>query len=95
MNSPSRAHRHPYLLMALVVGLASCGPADSESTPEAMQVAADPAIVLLDSVPVFMQRADVPGLQLAYVESGEIIATAAFGYADSAHVVPVTDATVF
>ena len=58
-------------------------------------VAIEPAVVVLDSVPVLMQRADVPGLQLAFVESGEIIATASFGYADSAHVVPVTDATVF
>ncbi len=89
------SHRSAALVLAVVLGLISCAPGDEQSETELPEVAIDPAIVLLDSVPVFMQRADVPGLQLAYVESGEITATAAFGYADSAHVVPVTDATVF
>jgi CubicO group peptidase (beta-lactamase class C family) len=88
-------HSSAALVLAVALGLISCASDDDQAETVLPEVAIDPAVVLLDSVPVFMQRADVPGLQLAYVESGEIIATAAFGYADSAHVVPVTDATVF
>jgi CubicO group peptidase (beta-lactamase class C family) len=89
------SHRCAALVLAVALGLVSCASGDEQSETELPDVAIDSAMVLLDSVPVFMQRANVPGLQLAYVESGEIAATAAFGYADSAHVVPVTDATVF
>jgi len=94
MNSPVPARRFAPLLVALV-GLAACGPGDSEPTPEVTSVAPDPALVLLDSVAVIMQRADVPGLQMAYMESGEVTLTAAFGYANSESEVPVTDNTVF
>ncbi len=60
-----------------------------------MPIVDDPALVLVDSVPVIMRRADVPGLQLAYMDSGQVTLTAAFGYANSESKVPVTDNTVF
>ena len=95
MNSRARAYRYAILSLVLTAGLAACRPADSESTPEAMPIADDPALVLLDSVPVIMRRADVPGLQLAYMDSGQVTLTAAFGYANAESEMPVTDNTVF
>lgn len=95
MNSPAPARRHAFLSLALMVGLVACGPDDSDPTPEMTAAAEAPALVLLDSIPVFMQRADVPGLQMAYMESGEVTMTAAFGYANSENEVPVTENTVF
>lgn len=52
-------------------------------------------MVLLDSVPSIMQRADVPGLQLALLDDGHVTMTAAFGYANAETEDPVTDRTVF
>lgn len=86
---------HAGMLLAAVVGLTACAAADEEMAPDAKAVPADRALVLLDSVPVIMERADVPGLQLALMESGKVTMTAAFGYADTKAETPVTDSTVF
>jgi CubicO group peptidase (beta-lactamase class C family) len=42
-----------------------------------------------------MERAGVPGLQLAYLEDGRVTMTGAFGYADTDTDRPVTENTVF
>ena len=88
------ARRHTAFVLALLWA-AACGPG-TDSIPVVDElVVQDPAMVLLDSVPKIMQRADVPGLQLAYLEAGQVIMTAAFGYANSETETPVTDGTVF
>jgi len=80
------------LFLTAALGLTAC----SRGEPEpAYHAAADPAVLLLDSIPVIMQRADVPGLQLAFMEAGEVTVTAAFGYADTETATPVTVTTVF
>ncbi|MCL7971461.1 MAG: beta-lactamase family protein, partial [marine benthic group bacterium] len=73
----------------------ACSPAADAPAEAETEVASDPALVLLDSVPELMQRAEVPGLQLAYMEGGSVVMTAAFGYANSETDTPVTDRTVF
>ena len=76
--------------------LAACGSAGDSVSDTARTVSQDNSVlVLLDSVPEIMQRADVPGLQLAYLEAGHVIMTAAFGYANAETQTPVTDKTVF
>jgi len=65
------AYLLPLALVALVAIPTACGPADSETAPGAKTASRDPALVLLDSVPVIMERADVPGLQLAYGENDD------------------------
>ncbi len=88
-------HRSAGPLLAAAIGLSSCAPADEKPVSKLPSAPADPALVLLDSVPVIMERADVPGLQLAYMESGEFTMTASFGFADTEAETPVTDNTVF
>ena len=83
---------------AILCTAAACGPGtDAPSvTDESVEfVSADRAMVLLDSIPKLMQRAEVPGLQLAYMDEGSVVMTAAFGYANSDTETPVTDRTVF
>ena len=83
------------LVSVLLGGTAACSPGPESTAVVDEPVAQDPVVVLLDSVPVIMQSADVPGLQLAYLEAGHVTATAAFGYADSETEEPVSDRTVF
>ena len=73
----------------------ACGTGEGERPDAEASAAGDPTLVLLDSVPALMQRADVPGLQLAFIEGGRVGMTAAFGYANAETEVPVTDRTVF
>jgi len=80
--------------MALTV-LAACGagadvPADADT-----RGATDPVAALEDSLPALLERADVPGLQVAFIEAGRIAGTGAFGVADAETGRPVTDRTVF
>ncbi len=89
------ARRGACLLSCAVVALTACRPATDVSSESAESGAADPALILLDSVPELMRRADVPGLQLAFVEDGHVTVTAAFGYADTETERAVTDHTVF
>ena len=91
MRSLSRAAWLPVLLMAS----SACGTGEGERPDAEASAAGDPTLVLLDSVPALMQRADVPGLQLAFIEGGRVGMTAAFGYANAETEVPVTDRTVF
>ena len=72
-----------------------CGPASDDPSVTDEPASSDPAIVLLDSISKLMQRAEVPGLQLAYMDEGSVVMTAAFGYANSEKETPVTDKTVF
>jgi len=96
MSTLLRASRRgACLLSCAVVALTACSPATDASSESAESGAADPALILLDSVPELMRRADVPGLQLAFVEDGNVTMTAAFGYADTETERAVTDHTVF
>ena len=63
--------RHAGMLLAAVVALTACASETEEQAPETKAVSEDRALVLLDSVPVIMERADVPGLQLAYGENDD------------------------
>ncbi|MFO7589051.1 MAG: serine hydrolase [Gemmatimonadota bacterium] len=83
------------LLAPALAGVSGCVADDVDRSSEARTGPRDPVAVLRDSVPVIMDRADVPGLQLAYVESGRVAATAAFGTADAESGRPVTDRTIF
>ncbi|MBT8478672.1 MAG: beta-lactamase family protein, partial [Gemmatimonadetes bacterium] len=91
-----RPPRHAAVLSFILWAGTACGPvADLASDTERSVSADDPALVLLDSVPEIMKRANVPGLQLAFMEAGQVTMTAAFGYADTETETPVTDRTVF
>lgn len=50
---------------------------------------------LEEAVPKLMEQADIPGLQLALIEDGKVAWNQAFGWADRAGKVPVTNETVF
>ena len=54
-------HSSAALVLAVALGLISCASDDDQAETVLSDVAIDPAVMLLDSVPVFMQRADVPG----------------------------------
>lgn len=83
------------LCSAVLYAAAACGPGADAPPVTDESVSSDPSIVLLDSIPKLMQRAEVPGLQLAYMDEGSVVMTAAFGYANSESETPVTDQTVF
>ena len=88
---PLRVALHSAVLGAAV----GCGSGTDGPSVTDEAVYSDPAMVLLDSIPKLMQRAEVPGLQLAYMDEGSVVMTAAFGYANSENEMPVTDRTVF
>ena len=98
MRNSLPAPFHQSVSVAVLICTAvACGPSpspDSASSPRE-SVPTDPAMVLLDSIPKLMQRAEVPGLQLAYMDEGSVVMTAAFGYANTENETPVTDRTVF
>lgn len=95
MKSTASGPRFLPVVSALLLVSAACGPGDSALDAERKDSGDDPTLVLLDSVPVIMKRARVPGLQLAYIEGGEITMEAAFGYAESENYTPVGPNTVF
>lgn len=90
---PAWCHRGP--LVAAALALAACGPGERTLDSDGPEVTEDPTILLLDSVPQLMKRADVPGLQLAWLEDGEVRMTAGFGRTSSEGGDPVTERTVF
>lgn len=83
------------LLLTAAVGLTACAPGDSGPDSDRAAAAPNPAVLLLDSIPVIMQRADVPGLQLAFIQAGGETVSAAFGYADTEKGIAVSGNTVF
>lgn len=76
--------------------LSSCTPggepAQDDSNSTAIETRSD---VLLDSIPGIIRAADVPGLQIAILESGEMTSTSAYGTVSAGSGKPVTVGTVF
>lgn len=96
MRNPRTFRRHVVVCCsAILCAAVGCGPASDGPSVTDEPASPDPAMVLLDSIPKLMQRAEVPGLQLAYMDEGSVVMTAAFGYANSENETPVTDRTVF
>ena len=83
------------LFLALTCMVSACAGSETESVAEDHSGVEGPTETLLDSIPEIMKAADVPGLQIAVLESGEIVATRAFGTTSTESGAPVTDATVF
>lgn len=82
-------------LAAGLIGAAACGDGPGASASLDAPEIRDPVAALEDSVPGILDRADVPGLQFAFIDSGRVVGTAAFGVADAETGRPVTDRTVF
>jgi len=96
MRSPASAVWHSAIVSVPLCLLAACRPgADTSADGGEPVVQDDPVLVLIDSVPEIMKRGNVPGLQLAFMESGHVTMTSAFGYANTETEAPVTDRTVF
>ncbi|MGB5528102.1 MAG: serine hydrolase [Gemmatimonadota bacterium] len=96
MRRPASAVWYATRVTVTLCLLAACGSASDSVSDNARTVSPDDQVlVLLDSVPEIMKRANVPGLQLAYLDAGQVAMKAAFGYANSETTAPVTDKTVF
>lgn len=85
----------PLPIAAALLGLVACGGGAETDASGETSATRDPVATLAVSLPAMLARADVPGLQLALIDSGRIARTAAFGVADAETGRPVTDATVF
>ena len=82
--------------MGACLALSACSPAgDDTATEQAQPVPAHGTAALLDSLPAILESADVPGLQVAILESGEIAEVRAYGTLNAETGEPVTDRTVF
>jgi len=82
--------------IAAVMLLSSCAPGGDEAVDESAAAGAPPrADILLDSVPDIIRTADVPGLQIAILESGQVTTTRAYGTVNAETGEPVTVGTVF
>ncbi|MGB5675345.1 MAG: serine hydrolase domain-containing protein, partial [Gemmatimonadota bacterium] len=96
MRRPASAVWYATRVTVTLCLLAACGSASDSVSDTARTVSPDdPVPFLLYSVPEIMKRANVPGLQLAYLDAGQVAMKAAFGYANSETTAPVTDKTVF
>lgn len=73
---------------ALLLGLASPAFADDTKAPATVQE-------LDKRLAAALKAANVPGAQVALIENGQITFVKAYGYADVAKKIPVTDDTVF
>lgn len=85
----------PALFLAVALTVAACVGSETESVAVEHTNSENSAEAFLDSIPAIMEAADVPGLQIALLDSGEIVATRAFGTTSTESGAPVTDATVF
>jgi CubicO group peptidase (beta-lactamase class C family) len=83
------------ILILTAVAALACAPADESSPPDAATGEMTDSATLLDSIPAIVSAADVPGLQIAILESGEIAETRAYGTVNAETGEPVTDRTVF
>jgi CubicO group peptidase (beta-lactamase class C family) len=95
MESTLLESRGTALILAVAFTVAACARSDSGDVAGEQPDTRDRTAVLLDTLPAIMEAADVPGLQLARIESGKLAETAAFGFASAETGSPVTDQTVF
>jgi CubicO group peptidase (beta-lactamase class C family) len=82
--------------VAAALLLAACAGGDEPVPDDAGSTVAETGVdLLLDSLPKILSAADVPGLQIAILESGEIAEIRAYGTLNAETGEPVTQATVF
>ena len=94
MRSACRGRRSRLLAIALI-GIVGCGNESGTRAGSDRPGPGTPVARLANALPAILDRADVPGLQLSFIDSGRVVNTASFGVADAETGRPVTDRTVF